>query len=231
MNMKNFCSLILVFLCVVFAGCGKKRKHQLAQNYYQLAQLSLQEQLTDARAFSDALHYIDLAIVADPQPIYHAQRGTILLQGGHLEDARVCFESLLAQSLVPALKNEIRNNYACLLARLGRTAEAAALWAALINDPHYETPEAALLNYSKIRVLDGDFEGAREYLNRAIRIDPNYTDAHYHLAALAHYHLHDDALARKELTTVLFLDATHGLASKLAEAVGVCIDRSAAWTA
>ena len=181
--------------------------------------MELQEPVLSRQMYVRALHHLDEAIAAHNLPLYRATRGTVLFGLGDYKGAGDCFEELLATTRDGALTAEIKNNYACMLAQRGDAQRAAALWQELAGDPTYLTPEVALLNYSCALIAQKRYDAARTQLFEAIAKDPNYLDAHYQLARLAWDHLGDHSLARKELTTALFLDPNHREAQAMMHAI------------
>jgi type IV pilus assembly protein PilF len=94
---------------------------------------------------------------------------------------------------------EIANNYAVFLCQSGRTEEGVKYFMVAARNPLYRTPEAAYTNIAVcLRAAHRDDE-AKQNLQRALAIKPNFAEAAYQLADLEFTggHLND---ARATLT-------------------------------
>ncbi|MBD3273517.1 tetratricopeptide repeat protein [Candidatus Dependentiae bacterium] len=222
MNIKSLKFYIFVFLLFFLYGCGKRKTNKLAQNYYKMAVLELQDQKTSKEySYKKALDYIDKSLEIEEKSEYIALKGTILFELGYESFGENLFDQALEKTDDPKLKCEILNNKACLMAQVGMYKDqglkiglALDIWKKLENDKDYLTPEVSLFNQSKVFVFNNDYNNAKKKLEKAVQISPNYLDAHYYLA-LVNYNLSDYVSAKNELDTVLFLYPDHKGAQNL----------------
>jgi type IV pilus assembly protein PilF len=94
---------------------------------------------------------------------------------------------------------DVANNYAVFLCKSGRTEEGVKYFLEAAHNPLYRTPEAAYTNMAVcLRAAHRDDE-AKQSLQRALAIKPNFAEAAYQLADLEFErgHLND---ARTALT-------------------------------
>jgi len=94
---------------------------------------------------------------------------------------------------------EVANNYAVFLCKSGRTEDGVKYFLEAARNPLYRTPEAAYTNIAVcLRAAQREDE-AKQYLQRALSIKPNFAEAAYQLTDLefAHGHLNE---ARAVLT-------------------------------
>lgn len=207
MNIKKIVKYLFCFQLFYFFGCNKKNNNNLAQNFYQLALLELEDKQANEHAYRKALFYANRAVECSNLPLYKSFSGSIHLLLNQPKNAIEIFENILKdQSLDPILEAEIKNNYACALAQAGNYNLALKSLSELIENKRYLTPEVAFMNQAKILVLKQDFEKAKKALQDAILHDPNYVDAHFNLAMLSFYNLNDLTLAKDEIKKSIFLD-------------------------
>jgi Tfp pilus assembly protein PilF len=200
---------IISFLLLIFCGaCGKKTNKQLAQTYYKLCMVELGEGLLSDVAARKALDYVEKALDLDPKPEYQAVQATVLFKLKHYDQSIQCFKRALAGITCPRMRGEILNNMACIYGQQGNSKKACKVWVRLLKSPHYLTPEVAMVNMAKMFVEKGKYEQAKKYCAKAVTRAPMYTDAHFYLALLSYY-TQDFALAKKEVTTTLFMEPKH----------------------
>ncbi|MFC1894755.1 tetratricopeptide repeat protein [Candidatus Dependentiae bacterium] len=217
---KKGLGFIVFLLGLFFLGCGKKSENiKLAQSYYRLALLEVGE-----AEYKKSLDYLNKAIVENSKPEYLALKATVLFRLGKEEEGEVYFQKALDANPDYYIRADIMNNKACLLAQMGilkdddiKINAALAIWDELENDENYLTPEVAFFNQSKVYLNKKEYYKSAELLNKAINASPNYLDAHFYLALIAFNNLNDFSLARRELATVLFLEANHHGAKKLSK--------------
>ncbi len=222
MNIKRFKFYFFILFIMFFCGCGKKKTNKIAQNYYKMAVLELQEQKNGKHySYKTALGYIDKALLSDEKSEYLAFKSAILFELGHDTFSEQVLNQALSKADDPKLKCEIMNNKACLLAKIGMYKEedfkikmAFDIWEELQDNKDYLTPEVSFFNQSKVFVFNNDYKTAKNKLETAVSISPGYLDAHYYLA-LVNYNLEDYTAAKNELDTVLFLYPDHKGAQNL----------------
>ncbi|MCF7899585.1 hypothetical protein K9L05_02970, partial [Candidatus Babeliales bacterium] len=203
---------IFIFLYSLFClSCSKKNNTKLAQNYYKLSILELGDDPKDQN-YKKSLEFIDKAIDQKFNPEYLAFKATLLFKINKIEEGLETFDQALELKPEPKLSTEILNNKACLLAQAGiknsnneNLNHALDIWQNLKDDKDYQTPEVALVNMGLLHLSNQNFEQAKNCYIDAINFSPNYLDAHYFLAVSA-YKLKDFGLAKKEISTILFVD-------------------------
>ena len=130
-----------------------------------------------------AVQELKEAISADPgfAPA-HAQLGVVYMT--LKEDA------LAEQSFERALKidpadSSANNNYGLFLCQRKREKEAMKYFATALKNPLYATPESTYTNSGVCARLQGDDVKAEELLRKALALQPNQSQALYHLADIA----------------------------------------------
>lgn len=205
---KNY---FFIFLLLFVLGCGKKsgiKKQKLAVDYYKMS-------LFESVSYRRALQHINKALAVEVRPRYLAHKATLLFLLGVHDESQKCFKQALGLAKSPAIRSEILNNYACLLANGGNKREALRLFVQLEHDKNYLTPEVALVNQAKLYCDEGDWHRARGKLAQATRVAPEYVDAFYYLGlvcyAIAEYDASLEAIER-----TLELESGHVGAKELA---------------
>lgn len=215
---------MIVVLYFSLSSCAKKKNTHLARTYYQMSTLELLNEVDteekEQLACKRALDYIDKAIEQDDQPEYLAFKATLLFKLKHFDESSGYFKKALNKQTQPAIKGEILNNYACLLAENGKIDEAFGMWRALEVDPYYLTPEVAFFNEGKVFATLKEYDKAKTCFLKATTFAPNYLDAHYFLALTA-IRCGDLALAKNSISSVLYLEPTHTGAAQVAQKLGI----------
>ena len=132
------------------------------------------------------------------------QVAAVLEQQGKRSDAELCYRRLIAS--LPNLA-VARFNFACFLRRGGRLEEALVEHQKAI-DLGIDHPEEVLSNMGVIFTELRRDESAREYLERALAVDPGYIPALYNLALL-HEEFGDQQQALRLFEKILGLDPAH----------------------
>ena len=214
LNLITIC--LVFFLITCFLGCTKEDKNsKLAENYYKLGVLELEEGDAIERTYKTALGSINKAIELHSKSEYLALKATLLFK---LDKEKECFDffaKALAAKPEPKIKTDILNNKACLLAQIGlknnqqqKMKQAFDIWSALEEDMDYLTPEVALVNQGNVCFVQKNYELAKNKFKQAVQIAPNYIDARYYLAVAA-YGAQDLEVAKNEISTVLYLEPEH----------------------
>ncbi|MDR0250176.1 MAG: type IV pilus biogenesis/stability protein PilW [Burkholderiales bacterium] len=81
---------------------------------------------------------------------------------------------------------EIRHNWGWFLCTSGQARESLAEFNRVALDPLYRTPEIAFTNAGRCALSINDNATARHYLERALRVRPDYVQAAYSLAELSY---------------------------------------------
>ena len=168
------------------------------------------------------MEYVNKALAQQERAEYLALKATLLFRLNYEDEGLFCFDEALSCNPNSAVRTEILNNKACLLAEngmknndLNKINEALDLWAMLQLDKDYLTPEVAYVNAAKVFFNKKDYKKVNDLLFKAIHLSPGYLDAHYYLASNA-YFLEDFLLANKQVQTVLYLEPNHKGAQELA---------------
>jgi len=220
-NIKTLVIPTFVFLMGLFSGCGKqKRSKKLGETHYKLALVELEDPQANDIHYKRALNYLDTALSHQGLSRYHALKGTLLFMLGQHSDAEYAFRKALDRCSSPAVRAEINNNYACLLARSEKPQEALEVWERLENDKDYLSPEVALVNQAKLYCAQGKNDIARQKLSLAVQRAPSYLDAHYYRGLVEWYGFQNKEVALQEAQTTLFLDQSHRGARGLVDQIG-----------
>ncbi len=82
--------------------------------------------------------------------------------------------------------SDARNNYAVFLCERNRFEDAEEQFRAAIKNPLYKTPDQANTNAGLCRLRSGDKKAAVGYFRAALKINPRYPTALYHMARLSY---------------------------------------------
>jgi len=142
--------------------------------------------------------------IARAAPPTDLERGTRALRAGDVDAAWAAFDGALTAAADDPARARARNKRALvLLARGDRAGAAAEIAAALALDP---ACVAALVNAGNLELEDGCVDAAIARFEAAIRIDPDYPEAHHNLGvALRRVGRRRDAVRELRRATVLEL--------------------------
>ena len=213
----RFCLFVLVGT-VLFIGCGKVKNKNLAQDYYKMSLLELEETSSGA-ACRHSLQYINQALEHESSPQYLAHKATLLFLLSQKEESLSCFNKLLKLRMSPTVRSEIENNYACLLAKCGKTEQAKKIFEGLEKNKNYLTPQVALVNLAKIHLEWGEQALAKQELGRAVELAPDYVDAHYYLGLVC-FSTGQNDLALQSIERTIELEPAHYGALELLSRIG-----------
>lgn len=219
MNMKKFIIWFYGLTILFYSGCGLQKKKKKADYHYALAVSDLECQDFTHQKQVDALVNLDKAISCFPTSQTYALKATLLFKLNHLSEAELYFKKAICLAKTPILKNEIRNNYACLLAEKGDLMRARSILNELRHNPYYSTPEVALVNIGKCFSMKKEYSKALEVLNDACALAPNYVDAHYYKAVLLYFYMHDYSQVKNIIDQILTLEPEHKGAHQLQELI------------
>ncbi len=214
MNILTVLSCIVAVFCL--SGCSKKDDKQLAKTYFKTAFLELADDRKGNARFQAALQQINSAIAQSRQPEYVAFKATILHYLGHQSQSLDFFSQALALPMDPALKAQIMNNYACVLAQGKEYPRAKVIWQDLAASSWYATPEVAWVNLGKLYLQDNEPVRAKEAFKTAATLAPSYIDAHFYMAVAAHA-AGQKTMAIDALESVLKLEPEHEQARAFAD--------------
>lgn len=206
---------------LLLAGCGgsnavkqagNEKAHNSAKVHTELAGLYYERD-----QMGIALSEIELALKADVQyaPAYNV-RGLIQMS---LRDDKAADEDFLQSLRLDKLNSDAHNNYGWFLCQRGRENESIAQFMAAVKNPLYTTPERAYLNAGLCMQKAGNNKEALSFLQRALRLQPNETQA---LLAMAEINLAEgDALVARQYFTNFAQKTTSLTASQLWLAVRI----------
>jgi type IV pilus assembly protein PilF len=173
--------IFLSFLFVVLAGCSTpsesshafksaKVHTELAGLYYERAQLGV------------ALDELNQALQADRDyaPAYSV-RGLVHMALREDKEAEEDFQRSLN---LDNTDSDTHNNYGWFLCQRDRAKEAIPQFMAAIKNPLYATPGLAYLNAGLCSKKAGNNKDAEEFLQKALLVQPDLTQAMYALAEL-----------------------------------------------
>ncbi len=174
-------SLLLWLSIALLAGCSttaensqaikSARVHtELAGLYYERAQ------------FGIALDELGQALQSDPNyaPAYGV-RGLVHMALHEDTDAEADFKRSLH---LDDLDSDTHNNYGWFLCQRDRESESIAQFMAAIKNPLYRTPGLAYLNAGVCARKAGKTKDAAEFLQRALQVQPDMTQALFVLSQL-----------------------------------------------
>jgi Tfp pilus assembly protein PilF len=206
---------LLFFLCL--SSC-KQKTNRIEQHYYRAAECS------EKRDHKQALIYADKITQLESSPRSLALKATLLYQNNKLQESKKTFELALGQkNISPEIKSAILNNYATVLASLGKKTKAKAIWHTLTSTKEYATPEVAWFNLGMMAYKDGiadkkkknkELHNAAHYFSKAITLEPEYVDAHFFKAKTL-LSLKKEKEARELLKAVIALAPEHQEATNM----------------
>lgn len=129
-----------------------------------------------------AMEKLERAIKLDPAHV-PAYVTLALIQERLGRDSRARAYHREAVSLAPEDGGTL-NSYATFLCRQGEYAEAENFFRRAFDDPFYDTREVAYTNAGSCAIRANRLDTAEEYLRQALEINPQYSDALFHLARL-----------------------------------------------
>lgn len=177
---------VAILLAAVLAGCtggnavktqGNERAHSSAKVHTELAGLYFERV-----QMGIALSEIEMALQADINyaPAYNV-RGLIHMSLREDPEAEADF----LQSLrLDKADSEAHNNYGWFLCQRGKETESIPHFMAAVKNPLYTTPERAYLNAGLCFQKAGNNKDAEEFLQRALRLQPDLTQALLAMAEL-----------------------------------------------
>lgn len=240
MSIKKIYVMSTVLL-MFFPHCGKKSsetppisvatmqpetgKEKLAADYYKMSMLDLEDGGEGEQHYRKALAHIDIAITQERNPLYLAQKATLLFLLGSVDESVRYFNEALALPMAEGVRAEMLNNYACALAKGGDRHRALELFKQLEHDKNYLTPEVALVNQAHIYYEEKKFVTAKEKLLAAINFAPDYLDALYYLGVVC-YRAGQYKESLQALDKTIQLESTHegaiALREKCCEKLMIC---------
>jgi len=176
---------LTLVLALLLAGCGgaavKQQSNERAQNSAKI-HTELAGMYFERIQMGIALSEIDLALRADQNyaPAYNV-RGLIHMSLREDTEAEADF----VQSLrLDKTDSEAHNNYGWFLCQRGRESESITHFMAAVKNPLYTTPERAYLNAGLCFQKAGKTQDAEEFLQRALRLQPELNQALLAMAEL-----------------------------------------------
>ncbi len=177
--------LVAVCLIVLLAGCasgevkqtGKERAQSSAKLHTELAGMYLERDQLGV-----ALSEIGRALQADGNyaPAYNV-RGLIHMS---LREDKEAEEDFVKSLRLDKTDSEAQNNYGWFLCQRGREMESIPHFMAAVKNPLYTTPERAYLNAGLCFQKAGKARDAEDFLQRALRVQPDLKQALLAMAEL-----------------------------------------------
>jgi type IV pilus assembly protein PilF len=177
--------LILMLLLAGCAGGGQtvtpqqtnERARNSAKVHTELAGLYFERS-----QMGIALSEIDLALQADHNyaPAYNV-RGLIHMS---LREDKEADEDFLQSLRLDKADSDAHNNYGWFLCQRGREQESIPHFMAAVKNPLYATPERAYLNAGLCFQKSGNFKDAEDFLQRALRVQPDLPQAAFAMAEI-----------------------------------------------
>ncbi len=171
---------ILVFLLLWFNSCApviSEQERKTARVHYDMGVAAMQQ-----GNINEAMRELSLANKHDNRmPEVHNALGLAYHAKGQIDKAINHYKK--AMELRKDF-SEARNNYAVLLMDLGRYAEAAEEFKAIIEDIMYPTPHFAEANLGWACYKQGDNENAIAHLRNALATDANFCRGYIWLATV-----------------------------------------------
>lgn len=145
---------------------------ELAGGYYELGNMSV------------ALEEINIALRSDANysPAYHVA-GLIYAQ---LKDDRLAEQNFAQALRLNPLDSDANNNYGLFLCQRKREEEAIKHFLAALRNPLYQQADRTYVNAGLCARRRGDFAGAEEFFQNALKVQPNQPQALYQIADIAY---------------------------------------------
>ncbi len=167
-----------VLICLLLAGCaGNPVKQQEQARLEKVARIhtELAGLYYERTQMGVALSEIELALQGDRTyaPAYNV-RGLIHMALREDKEAEADFQQSLR---LDSSNSDAHNNYGWFLCQRGREPESIAQFMAAVKNPLYETPERAYLNAGLCSRMAGKNQDAEEFLQHALQLRPELTQA------------------------------------------------------
>jgi type IV pilus assembly protein PilF len=181
MNTRSTVNRSFCLFLVILAGCSTpsesshafksaKIHTELAGLYYERAQLGVaMDELTQALQADDGF-----------APAYSV-RGLVHMALREDKEAEEDFKKSLR---LDNMNSDTHNNYGWFLCQRGREKESIPQFMAAIKNPMYATPGLAYLNAGTCSRQAGNNKDAEEFMQKALVVQPNMTQAMFALADL-----------------------------------------------
>jgi type IV pilus assembly protein PilF len=177
---------LLGLMAVLLAGCAgggavKQQAQDRAQNSAKI-HTELAGMYFERTQMGIALSEADLALKANPNyaPAYNV-RGLIHMS---LHEDKEAEEDFLQSLRLDRADSETHNNFGWFLCQRGREQESVAHFMAAVKNPLYSTPERAYLNAGLCSQKARKNQDAEDFLQRALRIQPDLRQALLAMAEL-----------------------------------------------
>lgn len=175
--------VILLMLALLLSGCGgmklqgKSDVDKSAKVHTELAGLYFERD-----RMSIALSEIALALKADPNyaPAFNV-RGLIHMS---LHEDQKADADFLQSLRLDKTSSETQNNYGWFLCQRGKEKDSISHFMAALENPLYTTPERAYLNAGLCAQKSGEVKDAEEFLQHALRLQPEFPQALQAMAEL-----------------------------------------------
>ena len=145
---------------------------ELASGYYELGNMAV------------ALEEVREALRA--QSGYGPAYNVAGLIYAELKEDKLAQENFQQALRIDPLDSDANNNYGRFLCDRQRTDDAIRYFMAALRNPLYKTPERSYVNAGLCLRRRGDFAGAEDYFNKALKLQSGQPQALYQLADMAY---------------------------------------------
>lgn len=203
----------LVILAAFISGCASQKKVEDPYNETKTekavqSNTALGLEYMNRGQYEVAMGKLKKAVREDPDyapahtvlAVLYERLGEFELAGKHYKKA---YEA-------DPTNGDVNNNYGVYLCQTGKERQAIEHFLKALDDPFYSSPSIALTNAGSCALRGGDLVAADEYLRRAIKIEPDFSDALMNMSRLAYKQ-------NKYLTARAFMQRYEQVASHNAE--------------
>ncbi len=184
--MKKQWGIFVLAVCMWVAGCKQNKQKQDAAFWYDQSLRELRAEQGEVPC-RKALCSLEQALALDAtNSDYWSLKGSLLLLLGMPQMSTESFEKSLSLAKTPSKRAEIINNYACALAESGYEEKAFSMWADVLSEPSYTTPELVYCNQGQYWLRQSKTDKALPLFQKAIKIAEDYSDAYFYLALTAY---------------------------------------------
>lgn len=174
--------VVLLLIALLLSGCGGMKPQDNNTDKSAKVHTELAGLYFERDRMGVALSEIALALQADPNyaPAFNV-RGLIYMS---LREDQKADADFLQSLRLDKTSSETQNNYGWFLCQRGKEKESIGHFMAALENPLYATPERAYLNAGLCAQKTGDIKEAEDFLQRALRLQPEFSQALQAMAEL-----------------------------------------------
>ena len=176
--------LVILLLVLGVTGCVTQRVGESATRSQNSAKLrtELAAEYYGRAQYGVALEELRKALLADSgyAPAYDVRA----LVHMALREDKEAEDDFLTSLRLDNLNSETHNNYGWFLCQRGREHESVKQFLVALKNPLYATPEKAFLNAGVCSRKAGEAKDAEEFLQKALRLQPDLSEAQLEMAEL-----------------------------------------------